>query len=123
MILVRTLYDLEAWKVARDLRKQIAVIAKQFPHAERYRLTDQIIRSSRSVGANIAEGFGRYSFKDSAHYFRQARGSLIETLEHISCAGDEGYIDEMTVHKLREQADMCGRLLNGLIRSQMRHGS
>lgn len=57
---MRGFTDLEAWKKAHALRKDISELVKSFPIDEKYRLTDQIIRSSRSVGNNIAEGHGRY---------------------------------------------------------------
>lgn len=57
-----TFEELEAWRAARELRKAISKMVKKFPPEEKFRLTDQIIRSSRSVAANIAEGFGRFYF-------------------------------------------------------------
>ena len=54
--------DLEVWKSARELRKSISILTKSFPKEERYRLIDQIIRSSRSVAANIAEGYWLLDF-------------------------------------------------------------
>jgi len=121
MSAVLSLYELEAWKTARMLRIRIAEIAKKFPSDERYRLNDQILRSSRSVVANIAEGFGRYYFKEAMQYFRQARGSLTETMEHISCAFDEGYINAEVEQEFQRLMSRCGQLINGLIRSQMRN--
>ncbi len=55
-----TFETLEAWKMARNLRKEIARLVKAFPQEEKFRLTDQMIRASRSITANIAEGHGRY---------------------------------------------------------------
>jgi four helix bundle protein len=52
--------DLEVWKKARILRNNISELTKSFPPDEKYRLTDQVIRSSRSVGNNIAEGMGGF---------------------------------------------------------------
>lgn len=49
--------ELEVWKSARELRKSISNLTKDFPKEEKYRLVDQITRSSRSVAANVAEGF------------------------------------------------------------------
>ena len=51
-----TFETLEAWKMARNLRKEIARLVKAFPQEEKFRLTDQMIRASRSITANIAEG-------------------------------------------------------------------
>ena len=82
-------YDLEAWKVARDLKISVSTLAKKFPADERFSLISQIIRSSRSVTANIAEGYGRNNYKETIHFCRMARGSLEETLNHLIDAFDE----------------------------------
>lgn len=55
--------DLEAWKLARELRKNISELTKTFPADEKFKLGDQIKRSSRSVTNNISEGFGRYHYQ------------------------------------------------------------
>jgi four helix bundle protein len=55
--------DLEVCKHSRKLRLEISILVKAFPTCEKYRLTDQLIRSFRSITANIAEGFGRFYFK------------------------------------------------------------
>lgn len=109
-------FDLQAWKHARALRKEIAQTAKDFPSSEKYRLIDQIVRSSRSIPANIAEGFGRHHHQESSHFYRQARGSLVETMEHITCAWDEGYIDEIRLKQLMSFAKSNLKIINGLIK-------
>ena len=90
-------YDLEVWKKAREIKKSVRKLTDTFPIEEKYRLTDQIIRSSRSVTANIAEGFGRYTFRENLQFCVQARGSLTETLNHLIDAFDEGFIDSEAV--------------------------
>jgi four helix bundle protein len=55
----RSFTELDAWKKARKLKNKLRSIAVSFPAEEKYRLTDQLIRSSRSINANIAEGHGR----------------------------------------------------------------
>jgi four helix bundle protein len=60
--------DLEVWKKSRVLRNIITELVKSFPTEERYRLTDQIIRSSRSIGNNIAEGHGRFHYIDASRF-------------------------------------------------------
>jgi four helix bundle protein len=107
--------ELEAWKSARDLRKWVINLVKKFPSEEKFRLTDQILRSSRSVPANIAEGFGRFHYQENAQYCRQARGSLFETLEHIICANDSAYINEQDVSDGRNHVNDCMKKLNGYI--------
>jgi four helix bundle protein len=110
-----SLEDLEAWKQTRELRKNISILTKSFPQEEKYRLTDQIIRSSRSSVANIAEGYGRFHFQENIQYCRLSRGSLYETLEHIYFALDEKYIDEETFIKIKEQITNCTKIINGYI--------
>ncbi|MDB5197180.1 MAG: four helix bundle protein [Flaviaesturariibacter sp.] len=92
--------ELGVWKAARELKKELSNLVKTFPAEERYRLIDQLIRSSRSVTANIAEGHGRFTFKDQLHFCIQARGSLSETHNHLI---DEGYItqDQLLHFKLK----------------------
>ncbi len=109
--------ELEVWKSARELRKSISNLTKDFPKEGKYRLVDQIIRSSRSVAANIAEGFGRYHYQENIQFYRQARGSLNETLEHLICAFDEGFITEEEFKNQKAVFDSCLKLLNGYIGS------
>ncbi len=107
--------ELEVWKECRQLKIYISKLSKTFPSDEKYRLTDQIIRSSRSVTANIAEGFGRFHFQENIQYCRQARGSLFETLEHIYTAFDENYVDDKVVSEFKGLFEKCLKLLNGYI--------
>lgn len=108
--------DLEVYKECRQLRKKISELVKEcFPADEKYRLTDQVIRSSRRVTACIAEGHGRYHYKENVQYCRISRGSLSETLEHLITAFDENYITAEMLKDLKAQIDTGGRLLNGYI--------
>ena len=115
---ILTIFELKAWQKARLLRMQISRITKDFPAEEKYRLTDQVIRSSRSIVANIAEGFGCYYYNASIKYYRHARGSLIETMEHVSCAYDEGYMAKEICIDFFKMSEELKMLINGLIRSQ-----
>ena len=107
--------DLEVWKKSRALRKELSKFAKTFPSEEKYKLTDQLIRASRSVTANIAEGYGRYHYQENIQFCRTSRGSLTEVQDHLTVAFDEGYIDEKTLDSLDAQAEECVRMLNGYI--------
>ena len=83
---------------------------------EKYLLKSQIIRSSRSVTANIAEGHGRYYYKETIKFCRNTRGSLEETLEHLITSFDEEYITKETLKEMKVIYDDCLRLINGYIR-------
>ena len=107
--------ELHVWKACREFRKSLSVLCKTFPFDEKYRLVDQIIRSSRSVTANIAEGHGVHHYQKNIQFCRQAKGSLSETLDHLIVAYDEGYIDEAQLNALRKSYEECRRLLNGYI--------
>lgn len=107
--------DLEVWKKARELKNDIAFLAKTFPAEEKYRLTDQLIRSSRSVNVQIAEGHGRKTWPDRLRFCVIARGSLTETLNHLIDACDEGIISDDLLQKLRIKINEVERLLNGYI--------
>lgn len=86
--------ELETWKQARKIRIIIARLTKSFPVEEKFRLVDQLIRCSRSIGNNIAEGHGRFHYQDNIRFCIIARGSLSETLDHIIIAKDENIISE-----------------------------
>lgn len=107
--------ELEVWKKARAFKKEVEALSKTFPADEKYRLCDQIIRSVRSINANIAEGHGRFTFKDQLHFCVQARGSLSETLNHLIDAFDASYISQSQLSEFKNKADEVGRLLNGYI--------
>ena len=107
--------SLDVWKECRLFRKQISGTIKTFPIEEKYRLSDQLIRASRSVTANIAEGHGRYHFQENTQFCRQSRGSLTEILDHLICAFDENYINQIQLDEFRGQNEKCLKLLNGYI--------
>ena len=107
--------ELDVWKKARVLKNELKEAAEKFPPEEKYRLTDQLIRSSRSITSNIAEGHGRFTYKDQLHFCVQARGSLSETHNHLIDAFDCRYVSEGQLNYFKNQIDEVGRLLNGYI--------
>lgn len=113
---IRTFEDLDVWQSCRKMRKFVAVVAKQLPDNEKYRMVDQMLRSGRSVTANIAEGYGRFHHKENIQFCRQARGSLYETLDHFICAFDEEIISEGVLSDYRKLFCEALKLLNGYIK-------
>lgn len=107
--------DLEVWKKARELKKNVIALVKNFPTEEKFRLVDQLKRSSRSVGTQIAEGHGRNTWPDKLRFCVIARGSLSETLNHLIDALDERIISDEDLKYCREQITEVEKLLNGYI--------
>jgi len=107
--------QLETWKQARKIRLLVSEVVKKLPSEEKFRLADQIIRCSRSIGNNIAEGHGRFHYQDNIRFCIIARGSLSETLDHMIIAQDEGFITAETFKSFQEEYDQCLKLLNGYI--------
>jgi len=112
---MKTFEDLDVWKKAREVRMYIYHITKKFPPEERYGITGQIKRSSRSITNNIAEGYGRYHYQENIQFCRISRGSLTETLDHMIVSLDENIIDSETMIGFRILYTDCLRLLNGYI--------
>ena len=112
---MRTFEDLDCWKKCTALRRKLSARVKSFPSEEKYRLIDQVIRASRSVTANIAEGFGRFHYQEYAQYCRQSRGSLYELIDHLITALDEGYITASELKAFKNEIEQCLIVLNGFI--------
>ena len=106
---------LEVWKKSRVLKMKLWELVKQFPKEEKHLLMDQIIRSARSISANIAEGHGRFTYKDQLHFCIMSRGSLSETHNHIIDAFDCNYISKHTLIELEADLTELHKLLNGYI--------
>jgi four helix bundle protein len=114
---VRDFKDLVVWKLARELRVQIYVLVKKFPPEERFALNTQMRRAAQSIGANIAEGFGRYSYRENIQYCRQARGSAFEIRDHLVTAVDAAFITKDEYAESDALAQRVIQTINGYIRS------
>lgn len=112
---IKTFEDLECWKKARRLRIKISELAKTFPSDEKFGLTSQIVRAIRSVSHNIAEGYGRFHFRENAQFCRTSRGSLYEVLDQVIVANEEGYITENVLKEIRKDVLENIKILNGYI--------
>ena len=108
---------LNAYIFAKDLVKQVYKLLEKFPREEQYALCDQLRRSVISLPSNIAEGTGRVSSKDQAHFFTIAYGSLMEVLAQVDIACDLGYISMEQFLKLEELIVEESKLLHGMINS------
>jgi len=88
-----------------------------FPKHELYGLVSQMRRAAASVPSNIAEGKGRMTDRDRAHFFSQARGSLLELETQILIAQRLEYLSPEETTSLIELSSSAGRMLNALVGS------
>lgn len=114
---VKDFTDLDAWKLARQLRRVVYAITRTFPSEERHVLTSQLRRAALSITANIAEGFGRFSYRENIQFCRHARGSAFEIRDHLTSALDAGYIPAKEATEIDAAAQRVIQVLNGYIRA------
>ena len=108
--------NLIVWKKAVELVQLIYQdIIEKLPADERWSLTQQLRRSSLSIPANIAEGYGRFNYQDNVRFCYIARGSLEETYSHIKVATALGYIKPVDTSKVDPALDELKKILNGYI--------
>lgn len=112
---IKSFTDLKVWQEGHALVLAIYSFTKTFPKEEVYSLTDQMRRSSSSVTANIAEGFGRQTYKEKIQFYYQAQGSLTELKDQLLVSKDIGYLGEDNFSQCMARADTVARLLMGLI--------
>ena len=108
--------NLDVWKQCRSIRKNVWNLCKTLPSDEKYMLKNQMIRASRSVTANIAEGYGRYHYQENIQFCRQGRGSLYELIDHVLVSQECNYINENQAKKLLKELETAIRLMNGYIK-------
>jgi four helix bundle protein len=113
---IKSFEDLQCWQACRALRVFIRLkIIPLMPKEETYRLSDQLIRCSRSTTANIAEGYGRFHYLDNAKFCSNSRGSCWETLDHLITANDENLISNELLEEGRELVNQAVKVTNGYI--------
>src|SRR5512136_1554365 len=108
--------DLLVYQKARELQKEVFLISREFPKEEKFSLSDQIRRSSRSVGANITEAWGKRRYE--AHFVSKltdADGEQYETQHWIETVVECGYLDQQKDLALIEECKQVGRLLGGMM--------
>jgi four helix bundle protein len=114
---IRTFRDLKVWQLAIRFAVQVYEVSRQFPRDERFGLAMQVRRSSASVSANIAEGYGRGSRQDYIRFLKIARGSLYESDSHLSLARELGFLATDALVPVHDTLGHCERALAGLLRS------
>ena len=107
--MIKTVFDLEVFKLSYQLAMEIFNVSRNFPNEERYSLTDQVVRSSRSIPANIAEGWGKRIYENEfRRHLIYGMGSLEETKVWLYFARDCLYLSQGTFDGLNKKYDELG---------------
>ena len=112
---------LEVYQLARKFKIEIKLLTRLFPKEERFELVSQINRSSSSISANLAEGSGRASNMDQAHFTNMSYSTGLETIDHLNTALDMEYIKVDKYTELRIQLDSILNKLNALYKYQIKN--
>jgi four helix bundle protein len=107
--------QLEVWQEAHKLVLMVYGLTKEFPSEERFGLVAQMRRAAISIPANIAEGFKRRGLQEKIRFYNISEGSLEELKYFFILSKDLTYLDSN--QESLTQAELVGRLLNGLIAS------
>ncbi|MEZ4156928.1 MAG: four helix bundle protein [Candidatus Paceibacterota bacterium] len=113
---IRSFTDVKAWQSGHKLVLEIYKIVALFPKDELFALTSQMKRSSASVTANIAEGFGRQGYKEKIKFYYISQGSLTELKDQLLIAKALGYISKTEFDSVAKLANTTHKLLIGLIK-------
>jgi len=108
--------DLEVYEHSRLLAQHIFELSKSFPESEMFSLTDQVRRSSRSIGGQIAEAWAKRRYP--RHFLSKltdADAEQMETDHWIGVAASCGYLEEQTARKLMNEANRIGRMINSMM--------
>ena len=115
-IRVQSFRELDVYKLAFAIQQELFKLSKQWPAEEKYALTDQIRRSSRSIGANIAEAWAKRRYP--AHFLSKctdADGELQETEHWLTTAQACGYVSDEVFSPLMDRLLGIGRKLESVI--------
>lgn len=104
--------NLDVYKEAKILVMMVYKLLKQFPKEEQYALCDQLRRAVISIPSNVAEGSGRASMKDQAHFIEIAFGSLMEVDSQMDIAHDLGYITQNELDAICLQISRIAAMLS-----------
>ena len=114
---------LEVWQLARVFKTRIYKMTDTFPDHEKYGYSSQLRRASMSISVNLAEGSGRASSNDRAHFTNMSYTSALEVIDHLIGVYDLNYISEEAYVSLRQDLDHIINKLNALYKYQINQKS
>ena len=103
--------QLDCWQLANQLKRALYALSRREPVVHDFRFADQVRDAAASAPRNIAEGFGRRTHKEFAHFLDIARGSLNECQNHLIDSVDRGYL---TTEEAGELMTLSNRALGAL---------
>ena len=113
---IKSLETLETWRKSKEFSLRIyREVLPLLPPEEKWNLNQQLRRSSLSVPANIAEGYGRFYYQDNIRFCYIARGSLEETLSHLVISHEMEFIPKPLFESLEQDGEKLTQLINGYI--------
>jgi len=114
---MKSVEELNVFKLAHKLTLEIYSSVKSFPEAERFGLVTQLCRAASSINANLLEGSNRISRKEYRQFVGIARGSAGEVKYHLLLAKDLSYISVEKYEALLSEVNDISKMLSGLIKS------
>jgi four helix bundle protein len=117
---VRNFRDLVAWQLSYELKCEVVAFTATGAASRDFKYRDQIQSSSASAHTNIAEGFGRFRPRDFARFLEYARGSLMETQNHLLDGRDRGYLDVKLYSRLTNLARSALQTTTHLMQAKQR---
>ena len=111
------LEDLEVYKLAMEIAEEIWGVVNKWEAFKKYSLGNQITRSADSMGLNLAEGYGRFHFKENKNFCYYARGSAFETKTALLKAYQRKLVSEETYNALIIKMERFLYILNQYIKS------
>ena len=108
---------LQVYQLAEKLSDEIWQLVGKWDQFAKDTVGKQIVRSADSIGANIAEGEGRYNFQDNRRFIKIARGSLNETIHWLRRAYTRNLLTNEQINKLKPIIDELSPKLNAYLKS------
>ncbi len=105
---------LQVWQEARVLLKMIYLVTNSYPKSEIFGITSQMRRAALSISSNFAEGSGRTSKKDQAHFYQMSYSSELELLNQLILSQDLGYISGEQYNEVRLKIESLTNKTNSL---------
>ena len=115
--MIKDLADFKVYGLAMDFGEEVSMIVSTWDYFHRDTIGKQFVRSADSIAANLAEGLGRYHFKDAKNFGYFSRGSLYESRTWLTKAFSRKLISDSSFKKLLSDLETIGKMLNSYIKS------